>query len=291
MTNKQKALVFLVLGSISSAGFAASSKIGLREIPPISFVFLRFLIASICIFPFVLKGRKKILRQIIALAPLSLLATFNVVLYVFGIRLTTATIGQLLYAGSPLLVGLLGYVFYKEKLSYKEICGIIIGFIGILVVVFLPILEKGTFFSGNLTGNALISVGVILYATYLVFSGRYQRENSPFALVASFILTTTIVLSPFSFLELFSHPLWWEKISVVGVVAIIYGAIVATIFSYLANQYAIKHGGAVYASLTFYLLPIFAYLAAHFLLGEQLTTGIIIGGILALFGIFLTTRR
>lgn len=291
MSNKQKALLFLILGSLFAAGAGAASKIGLREVPPVSFVFFRFTLASFCILPFVLMAKKNMLRQIIALAPLSLLVTVNVILFVFGIKLTTATMGALLYAGTPLIVGFMGYIFYKDKLSFRESIGIIIGFIGIVIVVFLPILEQGKPFSGNLLGNMLIAIGMITYAAYLVFSQKSQQKNSPFVLIAAFILITTVVLFPFSVFELQSYPVWWEKVSITGITTIVYIAVSVTIFSYLANQYAIKHGAAIYASLTFYLSPVFAYLAAFLLLGEQLTTGIVIGAAIALFGIFLTTKE
>lgn len=55
--------------------------------------------------------------------------------------------------------------------------------------------------------------------------------------------------------------------------------------------YVIKLGGSVFASMGFYLTPVFAFLAAFVLLGEKLTSGFLFGGTLALLGIYLTTRK
>ena len=62
-------------------------------------------------------------------------------------------------------------------------------------------------------------------------------------------------------------------------------------FYYLLYQYAIKHGGSVFASMVFYLLAIFAFFFAFLLLGEGLTIGLVAGGILVLLGIYLTTGK
>ena len=66
--------------------------------------------------------------------------------------------------------------------------------------------------------------------------------------------------------------------------------IITPVLVYLLNQYAIKHGGSVLASMQFYLFPVFAYLSAFLLLGEQLTLGLVVGGTLALLGVYHTLR-
>lgn len=291
MTNKQKALIFLILGSLLSAGAGAATKIGLQDIPPISFIFFRYALCSLLIFPVFLRRNRPKLSDVFTLMPLSLLTTINVIFYVFGMRLTTATIGQLLFTGTPLIAICLGYIFYKEKITTEKSIGVIIGFIGTIIIVLLPLLEQEKKYSGNLVGNILVFCGVVAYSAYLVFSKKFQRNHSPFMLVVTFIFLTTIILLPFSVFELQSYPGWWQKLSLSGVISVIYMSVFVTILSYLANQYAIKYGDAVYAALTFYLLPIFGYFIAFLLLAEQLTAGITIGGALALFGIFLTTRK
>ena len=71
----------------------------------------------------------------------------------------------------------------------------------------------------------------------------------------------------------------------------LYITIVATIITYILNQYAIKHGGSIFASMAYYLLPVFSFFSAFLLLGERLTQGILIGGILALLGVFFVTKK
>lgn len=290
MTDRQKAFLSIFTGAFIGGATAAVTKIGLTQIPPLSFAFLRFFLALLLLAPFYIT-KKDIIKDIKLLAPISLLATVNIMLFVVGLKTTTATIGQLLYAGSPIVIGFILHFLYKERLKIKQAVGILTGFIGVGVVVLLPVIEKGKAFSGDLKGNLLIIGGVILYSLYILFSKKVQEIHSPMRITFVFIFITTIVLSPFFIVDLFNGTGWIEKINLTGFLSIFYISICATIFTYLLNQYAIKHGGSVFASMNLYLVPIFAYLAANFFLGEQLTIGIVTGGVLALLGVFLVTTK
>lgn len=290
MSNKQKAFLSLFLWTVIGAATAAVTKIGLIQIPPLSFAFLRFFLALILLSPFYI-SQNNLFREIKLLTPISLLATANIILFVIGLKMTTATISQILYAGSPIIIGLITHVLYKNKLTLKQFAGIIIGFIGVGIVIILPIIEEGKAFSGDLKGNLLISIGVVIYSLYILFSKKVQKIHSPLDITFVFILVTTVVLFPFFINDLLSQASWITHITVSSAASIIYISVFATIFTYLLSQYAIKHGGAIFASMNLYLTPILAYFAANVFLGEQLTEGITIGGILALLGIFFVTSK
>lgn len=290
MTNRQKAFLSIFVGALIGGATAAVTKIGLIQIPPLSFAFLRFFLALLLLSPFYIT-KKNVLRDIKLLAPMSLLLTINIMLFVMGLKTTTATIGQLLYAGSPIIIGFIVHYFYKERLKIKQFLGIMLGFIGVVIVVLLPVIEKGKAFSGDLKGNLLIMGGVVLSSIYIILSKKVQRVHSPMRITFVFIFVTTIALFPFFVVDLYNGTRWIENINLTGVLSIVYISIFATIFTYLLNQYAIKHGGAVFASMNLYLVPIFAYFAANFFLGEQLTLGIVAGGTFALVGVFLTTIK
>lgn len=291
MSDRQKAFLAIFLGTILGGASTTAQKIGLVEFPQLSFAFIRFLIASIIILPFFLKLKKHELKEFKDLIPVSLFASMNIILFILGIKTTTATIGQLLYAGVPLLTGLIAYWFMSENFKFKKILGIIIGFVGVGLVVFLPVIEKGQIFAGDLKGNLLIAAAVIFWSFYMVFTKKSQRKYSPLAVTSIFIFVTTVVLFPLFIYDQTVHFGWWHALTINGIMAMLYITIVATIITYILNQYAIKHGGSVFASMAFYLLPIFSFLSAFLLLGEKLTLGLLIGGTLALLGVFFVTKK
>lgn len=288
MNDKQKGLLSIIILSIVSGSTAAVMKVGLATIPPFSFAFLRFLIAGLLILPFL--SRKKF-ESIWHLAPLSLLGTINIVVFVIGLKRTTATIGQLLYAGVPLVAALILFIFLKERLPIRKVLGIALGFLGVALVIVLPLLEKGVSYSGDLIGNSLIAIGAVSWSFYTVFSQRKLKSFSPFVMTASFIWITLLGLLPLFIFESAQNLDWLEMINTQSILSLFYVGTVSTIFIYLLNQYAIKHGGSIFSSMQFYLIPISTYIFAFFLLGERLTTGLVIGGILALLGVYITTKR
>ncbi|MFH1833036.1 MAG: DMT family transporter [Candidatus Levyibacteriota bacterium] len=290
MTNRQKAFLAIFLVSLLGGAVTTVTKIGFLEIPPLTFTFLRFLLASLIILPLVLKSKKDFKNNFISLFPFSLFATANIILFILGVRTTTATISQLLYAGVPLLTGLITYILLSEKLRIRKIIGIIIGFLGVVIVIFLPVLEMGIPFSGDLLGNILISCGVISYSFYLVFSQKASSKYSPVSITSTFIFLTTVILLPFFLIDLKINYGWWNNVGFSGLTSLFYIAFMGTIGTYIIQQYAIKHGGSVFASMTYYLVPVFAFLSASLLLKEGLTIGLVIGGALALLGVFLTTK-
>lgn len=291
MTDRQKAFVSIIAVVFIGGATSAIAKIGLSQVTPISFAFLRFLLAAIVVSPYLFHRKKEIVRHRKELFFVSIFATFNVLFFTLGLKTTTATISSLLYAGTPLLTGIIGYLVLHERLTRAKISGMIIGFIGVLLVVFLPVIESQQKFSGDLTGNLLIIFAVMCWSFYMVFSKKAQRHHSPFFLTSVFILITTVLLFPLFVIDITTNLSWIQNIRFSGILAITYVAIITTVISYLFNQYAIKHGGAVFASMTFYLQPPIAYIAAFFLLGEQLTSGLLLGGVLSILGVYLVTKR
>lgn len=291
MSDRQKAFLLIILSSIMGGGMGAFTKIGLSEIPPLSFAFTRFFLALLIVMPLLIKAKRKIIKDFAVVGPLSLFASVNIIFFTLGVKTTTATISQVLYAGVPILIGFLSYLFLKEKLGIQKTIGILIGFVGVLVVVFLPLIEQNNFFSGDLLGNMIISIGVVCWSIYMFASKKLQKTHSPFIIVGIFIILTTLILFPFFLLDLKTNYGWWIHLSFNSLVSMFYVVFIGTIGSYLLGQYAIKHGGTVFASMTFYIQPIFAFLIAYLTLGERLTLGIFVGGLLALLGVFFTTKR
>ncbi|MBI4226214.1 DMT family transporter [Candidatus Roizmanbacteria bacterium] len=289
MSDKTKAIFVILLASIISGATTTVSKFALLKIPPFSFSFLRFLVASIVILPFFLKSKVKIDRNFTSLLALSVLPIVNVAFYVLGQKTTTASIGQLLYSGTPILVSIFSYFILKKNVAIKKWFFVLLGLVGVSFAILLPLIEKKSLYSGDLGGNALISIGVIFWSIYNVLSKKYQQRYSPIVITATFIFCATAIFFFLSLPEFIQNHTWLNNLKPASILAVIYLAVGTTLLGYVLNQYAIKFGGPLLASLTFYLLPVFAYLSAFILLGERITTGLIIGTILVFISVALTT--
>ncbi len=289
MSDKTKAIIVILVGAFISGAISSVTKIGLLKIPPFSFSFVRFLISSLCLLPFLTHFKIKLDRNFLLLVIVSILPVLNIVFFVLGVRTTTASISQMLYAGTPILVGILSYFIIKQRLSLKRWLYIFLGLVGVLYVILIPLISRKSLYSGDLTGNLLITLGVIIYSFYVVYSKKFQTKYSPVVITAVFIFLSTLIFFLLSVTEINNQ--WWNHLSPSSVYALIYISIFGTVLSYILGQYAIKFGGPVIASLTLYLQPIFAYISAYFLLGEKLTMELAAGTVIVFISIFLLSLK
>jgi drug/metabolite transporter (DMT)-like permease len=290
LTAKQIAIIATIVAVIVGGGVTPLTKIALYSIPVFGYTFLRFLFATIILLPFFLKNKPEFHKNFYKLILFSLFLSANVIVFPFGVRLTTATIAQTLYVFVPIFTAIISYFLLAEVFSFKKIIGILVGLSGALVIILLPEIMKGSPFAGNLVGNLIIFAGVITVAIYTVLSKKFQKHYTPFQINAVFIFTTCVLSFFFMVLELFFSPTWWQHVAVNSLLGTIYVGILGTAIWYLLYQYVIKHTSPLVASMILYLQPVATFIWASLLLGEQITTGFLIGTALAFIGVYLTLQ-
>lgn len=281
----------ILTGAIIGGSVSSITKIGFVQIPPFSFSFIRFFIAGVVMIPFLPKKSFPRNHDFFKLMIISLLPVFNVIFYVSGLRLTTANVASVLYATTPILTGLFSIPLIDHKMPLKKWFSVLLGLFGVGLVILLPLIEKGTAFSGNLTGNLLITGGVILWALYLPLSTNLQKIYPPVLITFLFIAESAVIFFFLSLIEIKTLGVWWQNIRLSSIISVLYISIFATIGGYLLNQYSIKIRNPLSASLTHYLMPVFGYLFAFILLGERLTAGLLAGTILVFASIWLTLYK
>jgi len=289
MRKQTKALLAIILTAILGGGIPVMSKVSLIEIPPLSVAALRFSIASVFLLPTFIKYSPRKLHELSKVIGASLFGTVNILLFVFGIKYTSATMGQMIYALVPVLAGILSYFLIKEKITGKKILGVGLGLLGTIIIVLLPVIEKGVSLESGLKGNLLILMAVMAFSFYPVLSKKLQKKYNPLFLSSVFIITTAIVALALSLSDWLINPYWWQSVSLQAWIGVIYLGIFGGAGYYVLYQYAIKYGTPIIASMILYLQPAMVFLWAKTLLGEKLTPGLVVGGILALTGAYLTT--
>jgi drug/metabolite transporter (DMT)-like permease len=266
-------------------------KIGLKVIPPFSFTLLRFILASLFFLPILTIKKQKIsFGDFVSISVVSALSTINIILFSFGIRLTAASIGQMIYAGVPIVAAVFSYFILKEKITVKKTVGVFLGFLGTLFIVLLPLIGKASSFSGSFLGNLLIFAGMISYSFYGIYSKRLQKKYTPIQMTAVFSLLTALIVFFPALGETVSSHNWWLKIDRETVFAVFYVGLIGTAVYYLLYQYAIKHGSALIASMVLYLQPVATIAWAIVLLGEITSPGFLVAAALTLLGAYITTR-
>ena len=115
-------------------------KLGLEEISPLTLAFLRFLIVlpfliafsylqDKHLFDFMLKDWR--VFSILGLTGVTLYHAFQN----FGLQLTTASNSSLIISANPIFISLLDHFYLKERISLKRAFGIILAFLGVILVI------------------------------------------------------------------------------------------------------------------------------------------------------------
>ena len=113
-----------------------------------------------------------------------------------------------------------------------------------------------------------------------------MKGVSGITITAGGLLFSTIVLLPFSMAErpevLPQGSIWWSVFAL---------GVICTGFGFVMFYRLIDRIGAGRAIMTTYLIPVFSILWGNIFLGESVTLIMVVGCILVLLGVGLTTRK
>ena len=248
--------------------------------------FYRLLFATILLTPFFIGRQRKsaLLSPALLIFPAlaGLFTAFDFTFWNSSLAFTTAANATLLGNTSPLWVALGAWLIFREQLHTRFWAGLAVALAGALLVMGTDFLLHPRLGLGDLMA---IAAG-IFYASYQMTTQRGRVHFDPLrftwlaALSASiFILGVNLVLQ--NPLTGYSTQTW---------LAFLGTAIVSHTIGYLSVSYALGHLPAHVVSPTLIAQPILTTILAIPLLGEIPTNWQILGGLIALTGIYIVNQ-
>lgn len=266
-------IIFFLLAPLLFASNMLVARWINQLIPPVTLAFARWLIASLVLLPFILSALnnhlqiiKQQIKQVILLALLG--GTLSVAPQYGAAHSTSAGHIALIFAFSPVLVSLLNRVIWKIKLTPYIIMGACIAFIGIGIAVFEGDWRNIAQFNVN-TGDCLALVAAFAWAGYTALLKHHPIHIPPFVLLWCVATGGALFLLPVL-------PIEWSivgaapKLTFKVLGGILFVALVAGIAAYLVYGRIIAIYGAAKASMSMYLIPIYAFCLGSLLLDEHL---------------------
>lgn len=113
----------------------AISKLGLQELPPFTFLTIRYAIIALIFLPFA-KPTKKELGQLLFVAITSNVIT-NMLGYIAYKELSPSASSLLMQTEGPISV-LMACIWAKEKINIKQVLAILLSFIGVAIIMDMP---------------------------------------------------------------------------------------------------------------------------------------------------------
>lgn len=305
MPERNNAYLALLTTALIWGIAVAVIKYTLKFIDPFSFLFWRFLIVSAILLPVFLVFVKKHPLKIVDLPKLLWLGTLSTtaclaILFV-GLKYTTAIDASLISILSPIMIVLGGALFLKEKVTKQEKIGLTISFVGAIIALLQPLLERQNAPPRAIFGNLLVFGHYIGWAAYTLLWKKDSKKYHPLTITFFNFFAGLVTIFP-----IFLYQRWtmidWQKSVLLPVTpifyinpkawfGILYMSIFSSIIAYFTYNYGVSKIEASEATLFTYLQPLFAAPLAILWLGEKITLPFVVGAIFIVFGITLTEAR
>jgi len=272
-------------------GWASGIVIGraiYETIPPIGVSFWRWLIAAVCLLPFVVPKWKTeapiVFKSWKLCLSMGLFMISASTISMVSVNFTTATNATLVNAGQPITTAVLAWLIFKDRLSVVQVAGIFVGAIGIVVMVTradLSVLGALQFNPGDL----LMLIAIVGYALYANYLRQMPKEISLSVLMFAVVIAGCLLLLPLYIIESIIYlpmPGSWNTLGWLLVLAIATSLIPV----YMWNA-AIPVIGVNRAAIFVNLLPIFGAGLAIIFLNEKLYVYHILAAVCVCVGILL----
>lgn len=288
MKNKRLAIFFLIFTAFSGGAMIPLVKIILKIMPPMTFTFLRFSVATAVILPFVLREKPHFSDCMKVLLP-SIFASLNIIIFILAIDRTSANLGQTVYVMVPVIVVILSGLVLREKITGSKIIGVLLGVLGSLLLLFSETVI-GYSSSDNLLGGLMIFVGALFFSMYVILSKKIQKTFSPMFISFSYFITTTVLSLFFSLREIGGISTWYPKMNMAVALYVVVVALIGTSLYYFLQQLTIKYGSATLGSAINFVQPAFTFIWASLLLGEKITTSFLVAAIMIIIGAIMVSK-
>lgn len=290
---RSRAFLILAAANLLWAGNWVTGRALRVAFEPVALNFWRWVVAAAVLAPFALAGaaKKRALigrhAGVLFLLAFTGVALFQCLVYL-GLRSTSTVNAVLLNSSAPLFMLLCSWVIERESATSRQIAGVLISLVGILVI-----LSRGEL--GNLlklefhAGDAWILLAMPVWGVYSVLLKRRPPGFQGLEFLFVIAVAGILMLAPFyAFEALGSAPVLPARSAIGGV---LYIGIGASVFAFVFWNRGVSSVGANAAGFTLHLLPAFGTVLAIIFLGESFHLFHALGIATILTGVVLATYQ
>tara|TARA_B100000674_G_scaffold116743_1_gene87992 strand:- start:84 stop:971 length:888 start_codon:yes stop_codon:yes gene_type:complete len=276
MSNNVKAILLTLIGSFFAVLMEALIRAAQYDSNVYTIGFFRFFFGLIIISPYLIKNKFNTYKTR-NLKFYLLRGFFNLPMMIFGF-------GALVYVPfeqfkamnflSPIIVVLLSFIIFREKIFYFRILALIIGFIGMLIIVRPGIIEFNI-------GTLMILISLTFWSFIIILSKFVSKDDSPITMVTYQYTIMTILALP---LAVF----FWQAPSLISLFYVFIAAISGTILHLcLAQSY--KYAELSVTQPIWFSGLIFGSIFGYFAFNETPDIWTWVGGIVVFSSVLVIT--
>lgn len=273
----------LLLAALWGASFLFM-RIAVPEFGAIPLITMRVGIAAVFLIAvIVVRGQTHELKG--KAMPLTLLGLINSAvpfsLFAYSTLFITAGFAAVLNSTAPLFGALIAFIWFRERLPYARVLGLVIGFTGVLVLLS----GKVSFSFG---GGGLAALGCLVATCLYGIAANYTKHAltgvRPLVTATGSMIAATLMMLPFAAM------LWPEQhISVKAWFSVIALGVFCTAIAYLLFFRLLAQIGPTKTIAVTYMIPLFGITWGALFLSESITMPMVFGGTIILAGVSLAT--
>lgn len=281
--------LFRVYGALGAAmlvwGFSfLAIKDVIQTIPIFSLLGARFLLAALLLGGMLWhqRGFRLPRKDLILLAGLSALSPVGYFLFeTFGVANTQPSHVAVIIATIPVAVYLIAFARKQERPTWRKSAGVLIAYLGILIIVGLGTGDEGA----SLLGDLLVVGAVLCAASRTSLIKDALRRVSPLQLTFYQFFFSLFVFIPLAATDGFG---WIGEMTTLAVLELLFLGIICSAVAFLFLHYALSHLSATQVAVSANLVPIITLIAEIAILSAALTIPKVLGTAVTLGGVLLT---
>lgn len=259
--------------------------------PPFTLAFARVALGTLVLLPLAVSRHRR--GNHLPWPTLWLMGLIGVALYYLtfnlGMVYISASQGALVQSSIPAMTALVAVLWLRERATGLRWLGIGMSVAGVLIVFSGGGADNG---ESTLLGNVLIFISVICWGLYTALAKRVAEFDS-LVITVAVTGTGTVLLLPLVGYELFTIHAAGESLRPLppmGWAGVLYLGAVASGVAYLLYNASLRHLDASAVGVFANLIPIVGVLTGVAVLGEPLSTRAIVGGLVVMLGVWITSR-
>lgn len=279
----------LVGGQVGFGLFPILGKLGLSAIPPLPFAAFRVGAAALILeglrrarAPERIEARDRPRLFLYGLLGVS----FNQVLFILGLFLTSAINTTILTTTIPVFTLAAAVALGREKLTVRPALGIVLAAVGALALLNA---QRFDWSSGSFQGDLLLLANCTSYSFYLILSRSLLARYRVVTFTATVFRYGAILIGLLAIPDLVRfHP---AEVPAAAWACLAGVVVLCTVIPYLLNAWALTHTHASRVAFYVFLQPLIATTLAIAILGETLTAKTVGAALLIFAGLAVTLAR
>ena len=261
-----------------------------QYLKPGTTILLRLILSSALLFAVMIlfKKRERIERSDLRLFFIA--AFFEPFLYFigesYGLLRVSPTICSAIVATIPLFAPIAAFFMLRERISAMNIVGLIVSFLGVLLMLF----NKNMELTASTTGLLFIFMAVVVAVFYSVILKKLADKYSALTVVCT--VNSIGILYFIPFVLVFEFSTLGSLLPVSNyIVPLLLLAVLASSLSYVLYTYSVSELGVARSNVYTNTIPIFTACFSYYLIHEEITWMKMLGILIVILGLVLSQVR